>query len=189
MSILAVYSRADAGMPFVREADEAVSIGPAPASASDLVVKRILTAERKIGADAIHSGCDFLAMGLKYAAKALTIKAGVLVAPCYQGANQYADHLTAEAAKIGCAVLINAVVSGGKGMRRLDRPADFAEAMESCRRQDAASFGDNCVLVEKYIQSRRRSEVLVDGDTHGNCVHLFERDCSPQRRNQWDRPE
>ena len=208
---IAVYSDADANMPFVREADQAVGIGPAAARESYLVAEKILAAARESGAEAIHPGYGFLsenaafaesveaaglvwvgappaairAMGLKDAAKALMIAAGVPVTPGYLGQNQDADVLKHEADGIGYPVLIKAVAGGGgKGMRRVDAAADFADALLSCRREAAASFGDDRVLIEKYILSPRHIEVQVFGDKHGNVVHLFERDCSLQRRHQ-----
>jgi len=208
---IAVYSDVDADMPFVREADEAVCIGPAPARESYLDQAKILAAARQAGAEAIHPGYGFLsenadfaeaviaagliwvgappasirAMGLKDAAKALMTKAGVPVTPGYLGEDQSSETLRNEAGKIGYPVLIKAVAGGGgKGMRRVDRAADFADALASCRREAAAAFGDDRVLIEKYVLNPRHIEVQIFGDTHGNVVHLFERDCSLQRRHQ-----
>ncbi len=208
---IAVFSEADVQALHVREADEAVAIGPAPARDSYLVPGRILTAARDSGADAIHPGYGFLsenadfaqavidaglvwvgpnpdsirAMGLKDAAKARMIAAGVPVTPGYLGEDQSPDRLAAEAAAIGYPVLIKAVAGGGgKGMRQVDDTAAFADALASCRREAAASFGDDRVLIEKYILSPRHIEVQVFGDRHGQVVHLFERDCSLQRRHQ-----
>jgi 3-methylcrotonyl-CoA carboxylase alpha subunit len=208
---IAVHSDVDAGLPFVREADHAVCIGPAPARDSYLDAAKILAAAQATGAAAIHPGYGFLsenaefaeavtaaglvwvgapaaairAMGLKDAAKARMIAAGVPVTPGYLGEDQSPDRLAAEAAAIGYPVLIKAVAGGGgKGMRRVDDPAAFADLLDSCRREAAASFGDDRVLIEKYILSPRHIEVQVFGDTHGNVVHLFERDCSLQRRHQ-----
>lgn len=208
---IAVHSDVDSGLPFVSEADEAVCIGPAPARESYLDGAKILHAARATGAAAIHPGYGFLsenaefaeavtaagliwvgapaaairAMGLKDAAKARMIAAGVPVTPGYLGEDQSPDRLRAEADAIGYPVLIKAVAGGGgKGMRRVDAPAAFAEAFDSCRREAAAAFGDDRVLIEKYILSPRHIEVQVFGDTHGNAVHLFERDCSLQRRHQ-----
>jgi 3-methylcrotonyl-CoA carboxylase alpha subunit len=208
---IAVYSEADARALHVRLADEAVAIGPAPASESYLDADRILAAARATGAEAIHPGYGFLsenaefaekvitaglvwvgpdpdsirAMGLKDAAKARMIAAGVPVTPGYLGEDQNPDRLAAEADAIGYPVLIKAVAGGGgKGMRRVDDPAAFAEALASCRREAASSFGDDRVLIEKYILSPRHIEVQVFGDRHGQVVHLFERDCSLQRRHQ-----
>jgi 3-methylcrotonyl-CoA carboxylase alpha subunit len=208
---IAVHSDVDAGMPFVREADEAVCIGTAPATDSYLRQDRLLEAARATGAAAIHPGYGFLsenaefaervidaglvwvgappaairAMGLKDAAKERMIAAGVPVTPGYLGADQSPERLQAEADAIGYPVLIKAVAGGGgKGMRKVDAAADFAEMLESCKREAAASFGNTQVLIEKYILSPRHIEVQVFGDTHGGAVHLFERDCSLQRRHQ-----
>ncbi|MFN3674939.1 MAG: acetyl/propionyl/methylcrotonyl-CoA carboxylase subunit alpha [Sphingomonas pseudosanguinis] len=208
---VAVYSEADARALHVRMADEAILIGPAPARESYLDAARILDAARESGAEAIHPGYGFLsenaefaesviaagliwvgpnpdsirAMGLKDAAKARMIAAGVPVTPGYLGQDQSPDRLAAEADAVGYPVLIKAVAGGGgKGMRRVDDPAAFAEALASCRREAAASFGDDRVLIEKYILSPRHIEVQVFGDRHGQVVHLFERDCSLQRRHQ-----
>lgn len=208
---VAVYSDADAKALHVRQADEAVHIGASPARESYLVGEKIIAAAKATGAEAIHPGYGFLsenadfaqsvidagliwvgprpdsirAMGLKDAAKERMIAAGVPVTPGYLGADQSPDVLAAEAAKIGYPVLIKAVAGGGgKGMRRVNDAADFAEALASCKREAASSFGDDRVLIEKYILSPRHIEVQVFGDTHGNVVHLFERDCSLQRRHQ-----
>jgi 3-methylcrotonyl-CoA carboxylase alpha subunit len=208
---VAVYSDADAKALHVRQADEAVHIGPSPARESYLVGEKIIAAAKATGAEAIHPGYGFLsenadfaqsvidagliwvgprpdsirAMGLKDAAKERMIAAGVPVTPGYLGANQDPAHLQAEADKIGYPVLIKAVAGGGgKGMRRVDAAADFADALLSCQREAASSFGDDRVLIEKYILSPRHIEVQVFGDAHGNFVHLFERDCSLQRRHQ-----
>ena len=208
---VAVYSDADATALHGREADEAVHIGASPARESYLVADRIIAAARDTGAQAIHPGYGFLsenadfaqqvidngliwvgprpdsirAMGLKDAAKARMIAAGVPVTPGYLGDDQSPDRLSAEAAQIGYPVLIKAVAGGGgKGMRRVDDAADFPSALASCQREAASSFGDDKVLIEKYILSPRHIEVQVFGDTHGNVVHLFERDCSLQRRHQ-----
>ena len=208
---IAVYSEADAQALHVRLADEAIAIGPAPARESYLDADRILDAARESGAEAIHPGYGFLsenaefaeaviaagliwvgpdpasirAMGLKDATKARMIAAGVPVTPGYLGEDQSPERLAAEADAVGYPVLIKAVAGGGgKGMRRVDDPADFAEALASCRREAASSFGDDRVLIEKYILSPRHIEVQVFGDRHGQVVHLFERDCSLQRRHQ-----
>ena len=208
---IAVHSDADTGALHLRLADEAVPIGPAPARESYLVGERIIAAARATGAEAIHPGYGFLsenadfaraviaagivwvgpgpesieAMGLKDAAKQLMHAAGVPVTPGYMGANQDPAFLAARAAETGYPVLIKAVAGGGgKGMRRVDDAADFAAALASCQREAAASFGNDHVLIEKYILSPRHIEVQVFGDAHGNVVHLFERDCSLQRRHQ-----
>jgi len=208
---VAVYSDADAGMPFVREADQAVRIGPAPARESYLDSGKILAAAKEAGAQAIHPGYGFLsenadfadavekagliwvgappsairAMGLKDAAKKLMQAAGVPVTPGYLGEDQTPARLKQEADRIGYPVLIKAVAGGGgKGMRRVDESAAFDAALESCRREAKAAFGDDRVLLEKYVNRPRHIEVQVFGDRHGNMVHLFERDCSMQRRHQ-----
>lgn len=208
---IAVYSEADADALHVREADEAVLIGPAAARESYLDGAKVLAAAKATVAEAIHPGYGFLsenadfaeavtaaglvwigpdpksirAMGLKDAAKQLMIEAGVPVTPGYQGADQSEETLTAEAARIGYPVLIKAVAGGGgKGMKRVDDPADFAAGLASAKREGAAAFGDDRVLIERYITRPRHIEVQVFGDRHGNVVHLFERDCSLQRRHQ-----
>jgi len=208
---IAVHSDVDADMPFVRGADEAVCIGPAAARDSYLDQGKILAAARTSGAAAVHPGYGFLsenaefagavlaagltwvgappaaisAMGLKDAAKRLMIEAGVPVTPGYLGDDQSPDRLRAEADRIGYPVLIKAVAGGGgRGMRRVDAPEGFADGLQSCRREAAAAFGDDRVLIEKYILGPRHIEVQVFGDTQGNVVHLFERDCSLQRRHQ-----
>ena len=208
---VAVYSDADANALHVRQADQAVHIGPSPARESYLVGERIIAAARDTGAEAIHPGYGFLsenadfaqavldagliwvgprpesirAMGLKDAAKQRMIAAGVPVTPGYLGDDQSPERLRTEADAIGYPVLVKAVAGGGgKGMRRVDEAEAFADALQSCRREAASSFGDDRVLIEKYILSPRHIEVQVFGDTHGNVVHLFERDCSLQRRHQ-----
>ncbi len=208
---VAVYSDADAKALHVRQADEAVHIGPSPARESYLVGEKIIAAAKQTGAEAIHPGYGFLsenadfaqsvidagliwvgprpdsirAMGLKDAAKARMIAAGVPVTPGYLGADQSPETLAAEAEKIGYPVLIKAVAGGGgKGMRRVNDAADFASDLISCQREARSSFGDDKVLIEKYILSPRHIEVQVFGDIFGNIVHLFERDCSLQRRHQ-----
>jgi 3-methylcrotonyl-CoA carboxylase alpha subunit len=208
---VAVYSDADAKALHVRSADEAAHIGPSPARESYLVEEKIIAAAKATGAEAIHPGYGFLsenaefaqdvidaglmwvgprpasitAMGLKDAAKKLMAEAGVPVTPGYLGENQDPAFLAERAAEIGYPVLIKAVAGGGgKGMRKVDGPAELADALASCQREASASFGNDHVLIEKYIQRPRHIEVQVFGDTHGNIVHLFERDCSLQRRHQ-----
>jgi 3-methylcrotonyl-CoA carboxylase alpha subunit len=208
---VAVYSDADAKALHVRMADEAVHIGPSPARESYLVGDKIIAAAKTSKAQAIHPGYGFLsenadfaeavikagliwvgpkpdsirAMGLKDAAKKLMADAGVPVTPGYLGEDQSPKRLQKEADAIGYPVLIKAVAGGGgKGMRRVDAPKDFDDALESCKREAASSFGDDRVLIEKYILSPRHIEVQVFGDSQGNVVHLFERDCSLQRRHQ-----
>ena len=211
IATVAVYSDADARAMHVALADEAVHIGPPSAAESYLLGERIIAAALATGAEAIHPGYGFLsenpdfvdavqtaglrfigpsasairAMGLKDAAKNLMQKAGVPVVPGYQGENQEVAFLAAEAERIGYPVLIKARAGGGgKGMRKVDAPADFAEALASAQREGQAAFGDPHVLIEKYITAPRHIEVQVFGDDHGQVVHLFERDCSLQRRHQ-----
>ena len=208
---VAVYSDADTHAQHVRQADESVHIGPSPARESYLSGEKIIAAAIATGAEAIHPGYGFLsenpdfvdavekaglvfvgpsassirAMGLKDAAKRLMEDAGVPVVPGYHGDTQDAAFLEGEADRIGYPVLIKASAGGGgKGMRRVERAEEFAAALESCRREAKSSFGDDKVLIEKYISSPRHIEVQVFGDSHGHIVHLFERDCSLQRRHQ-----
>jgi len=208
---VAVYSDADARALHVREADEAVHIGPSPARLSYLDGAKIIAAAQAAGADAIHPGYGFLsenadfaqavidagliwvgpppaairAMGRKDAAKRLMADAGVPVTPGYLGDDQSPSRLRAEADAIGYPVLIKAVAGGGgKGMRRVNASDEFDEMLVSCRREAAAAFGDENMLLEKYLDRPRHIEVQVFGDSHGNVVHLFERDCSLQRRHQ-----
>src|SRR5437870_2610858 len=208
---VAVYSDADAKALHVRMADEAVHIGPSPARESYLRGDVIIEAAKATGAEAIHPGYGFLsenadfaqavidagliwvgpksdsirAMGLKDAAKKLMTEAGVPVTPGYLGEDQDPKRLMKEADTIGYPVLIKAVAGGGgKGMRKVERAEDFDDALESCKREAASSFGNDIVLLEKWIESPRHIEVQVFGDSHGNVVHLFERDCSLQRRHQ-----
>ncbi len=207
----AVYSDADAAAAHVREADEAVRLGPAPAAESYLRVDAILEAAKAVGADAIHPGYGFLsenadfaeavaaagmafigpdptairAMGLKDEAKALMSAAGVPVTPGYQGDDQTEKTLKAAAKEIGYPVLIKAVAGGGgKGMRKVEKAGEFSAALAAAKREAAASFGDDRVLIEKFVTGPRHIEVQVFGDRHGNHVHFFERDCSLQRRHQ-----
>ena len=208
---VAVYSDADANALHVRNADASVHIGPSPVRESYLRGDRIIAAALESGAEAIHPGYGFLsenaefaqavidagliwvgpdpasilAMGLKDAAKTLMSQAGVPVTPGYLGEIQTIEHLKDEADAIGYPVLIKAVAGGGgKGMRLVERSADFADALASCQREASSSFGNAHVLIEKYIERPRHIEVQVFGDKHGNIVHLFERDCSLQRRHQ-----
>ncbi len=208
---IAVYSEADAGAMHVKLADEAYPIGPAPARDSYLVIDKIIAVAKQAKAEAIHPGYGFLseraefaeaceaagivfvgppasairAMGLKDGAKALMQKAGVPVVPGYHGAMQEAKFLKEKAYEIGYPVLIKAVAGGGgKGMKRVDKAMDFDEALASAQREAQGAFGDPRVLIEKYVHSPRHIEIQVFGDSHGNVVHLFERDCSLQRRHQ-----
>ncbi|MEY8840563.1 acetyl/propionyl/methylcrotonyl-CoA carboxylase subunit alpha, partial [Cribrihabitans sp. XS_ASV171] len=207
---VAVYSDADAGAKHVQMADEAVHIGGAAPADSYLKGDVIIEAAKRTGAQAIHPGYGFLSenpgfvdaveaagltfigpsaeairkMGLKDAAKALMEEAGVPVVPGYHGENQDPEHLSGAADTIGYPVLIKAVAGGGgKGMRLVEKPADFAAALESARGEAKTAFGNDAVLVEKFVAKPRHIEVQVFGDgTH--AVHLFERDCSLQRRHQ-----
>ena len=208
---VAVYSEADANARHVRLADEAVLLGPAAARESYLVAEKIIEAAKRTGAQAIHPGYGFLsenadfadacvaagvvfigppasairAMGSKSAAKALMGRAGVPLTPGYHGEDQNPELLKKEADAIGYPVLIKASAGGGgKGMRRVDRGEDFLESLASCQREARSSFGDDKVLVEKYVLKPRHIEIQVFADSHGNGVYLFERDCSVQRRHQ-----
>jgi len=208
---VAVYSEADAGARHVRMADEAVCIGPAAARESYLVSDKIIAAARATGAQAIHPGYGFLseneefaaacaangivfigppvaairAMGLKSESKKLMEKAGVPLTPGYHGDAQDPAYLREQADRIGYPVLIKASAGGGgKGMRVVGSSVEFAEALLSCQREAIAAFGNGQVLIEKYLQRPRHIEIQLFGDTHGNCVYLFERDCSVQRRHQ-----
>ncbi|RWL18894.1 MAG: acetyl/propionyl/methylcrotonyl-CoA carboxylase subunit alpha [Mesorhizobium sp.] len=208
---VAVYSDADAGALHVGMADKAVHIGASPVGESYLRGDKIVAAALATGAEAIHPGYGFLsensnfvdqvtaaglvfigpsaasirAMGLKDAAKRLMEKAGVPVVPGYHGEAQEIVLLASKAREIGYPVLIKARAGGGgKGMRRVEHPDDFSEALSGARREAKAAFGDDRVLVEKYIDKPRHIEVQVFGDSFGNVVHLYERDCSAQRRHQ-----
>src|SRR3954471_20368260 len=208
---VAVYSDADANAKHVHACDEAVHIGGSAPKDSYLRWERIIEAAKATGAEAIHPGYGFLseneafaaacaeaglvfigpppsaiqAMGLKAESKQLMEKAGVALVPGYHGANQDPALLQREADRIGYPVLIKASAGGGgKGMRAVDKPEDFAAALASCQREARNSFGDEAVLVEKYVTRPRHIEIQVVGDTQGNYVYLFERDCSVQRRHQ-----
>ncbi len=208
---VAVVSEADTGAPFAAMADEVVAIGAGPASDSYLRIDKIIAAARSTGADGIHPGYGFLAenadfaeavgkagikfigpspaamrqMGGKADAKAIAAKAGVPVVPGYQGDSQTAKALAKEAKAIGYPIMIKAVAGGGgRGMRLVEREDDLAAALESAQREAQAAFGNSAVLIEKVVVAPRHIEVQVFGDSHGNVVHLFERDCSLQRRNQ-----
>jgi 3-methylcrotonyl-CoA carboxylase alpha subunit len=208
---VAVYSEADANARHVRLADEAVLIGPAAARESYLVIDKIIAAARQTGAQAIHPGYGFLsenedfchaceragivfigppvaairAMGSKSEAKKLMEAAGVPLTPGYHGDDQEPAYLHQQADAIGYPVLIKAAAGGGgKGMRLVEKSEDFIDLLASCKREAISSFGDDHVLVEKYIIRPRHIEIQVFGDTHGNVVYLFERDCSVQRRHQ-----
>ena len=211
VATVAVYSDADRDSLHVAMADEAVHIGASPSTESYLRIDRIIAAAKAIGADAIHPGYGFLAenpdfadacaaasiifigpggdamrrLGGKAAAKAVAREAGVPVVPGYDGAGQELALLQREADRIGYPVMIKAVAGGGgRGMRLVERADAFAAALESAQREAQSSFGDATVLIEKVVQRPRHIEVQVFGDRYGNVVHLFERDCSLQRRNQ-----
>ena len=208
---VAVFSDADARAKHVREADEAVHIGAAPAVESYLDGERVIEAAKATGADAIHPGYGFLsenagfaeavveagliwvgpkpdtirAMGLKDEAKRIAEEAGVPVLPGYRGAAQDLKTLKAEAKTIGYPLLIKAVAGGGgRGIRQVDKAGDLADQLESAVREAESAFGDGRVMLEKLVQRPRHIEVQVFGDRHGDAVHLFERDCSLQRRRQ-----
>ena len=208
---VAVYSDADAQAKHVAACDEALHIGGSAPKESYLQWQRIIAAAQATGAQAIHPGYGFLseneefaqacadaglvfigppasaiaAMGLKAESKQLMEKAGVPLVPGYHGANQDPALLQAEADRIGYPVLIKASAGGGgKGMRAVENSTDFAEALASCKREATNSFGDDAVLIEKYVQRPRHIEIQVFADSHGRCVYLHERDCSVQRRHQ-----
>src|SRR5581483_8392753 len=211
MRTIAVYSDADRNAPHVQLCDEAHLIGPAPAAQSYLRIDKLIEVARASGAQCVHPGYGFLsenaefaaacaqagvvfvgpppaairAMGLKDHAKAAMDKVGVPVVPGYHGERQDAKFLKEKAYEIGYPVLIKAVAGGGgKGMRRVDRHADFDAALEAAKREAASAFGDERVLVEKYVAAPRHIEMQVFADQHGHAIHLNERDCSLQRRHQ-----
>jgi 3-methylcrotonyl-CoA carboxylase alpha subunit len=208
---VAVYSDADVRAKHVAVCDEAVHIGPSSPKESYLRSERILEAAKATGAEAIHPGYGFLsenedfaqacadaglvfigppasaiqAMGLKAESKRLMAKAGVPLVPGYHGADQDPALLQREAEAIGYPVLIKASAGGGgKGMRIVTAASEFAQSLASCQREAQNSFGDAAVLIERYVTKPRHIEIQVFGDTQGNCVYLFERDCSVQRRHQ-----
>ncbi len=211
MRVIAVYSEADKDAMHVRIADEAHLIGPAAPRESYLSIEKIIAAAKTSGAEAIHPGYGFLsenaafaeacakakivfvgpparailAMGDKARSKILMEKAGVPLVPGYHGEDQSEKTLKSAAGKIGYPVLIKASAGGGgKGMKIVERAEDFAAALASAKREAASSFGDERVLVEKYLTKPRHIEMQVFADSQGNCIHLFERDCSIQRRHQ-----
>jgi 3-methylcrotonyl-CoA carboxylase alpha subunit len=208
---IAVYSDADAGARHVRLADEAHRIGPAPATESYLSIEALIAAARASGAECIHPGYGFLAenaqfaeqcvaagiafvgpppeairaMGLKDRAKILMQGAGVPVVPGYHGDRQEAKFLKEKAYEIGYPLMIKPVAGGGgKGMRKVERHADFDSALEGAQREARASFGDGQVLLERFVTAPRHVEMQIFADTHGHAIHLNERDCSLQRRHQ-----
>jgi 3-methylcrotonyl-CoA carboxylase alpha subunit len=211
IATVAVYSDADAKMPFVAEADEAIRLGPAPSAESYLRIDKIVDAAAVTNSDAIHPGYGFLAenagfaaacgqagvifigptpdairsMGSKREAKALVEKAGVPVIPGYDGSNQDPQVLAQEALKIGFPALLKASAGGGgKGMKLVREEAELSDAIASAAREAQSSFGDGTLLVEKYIEDPRHVEIQILGDNHGNLIHLNERECSIQRRHQ-----
>ncbi len=208
---IAVFSDADEAAQHVQMADEAIHIGAAPARESYLNISAIMAAAKRAGAEAIHPGYGFLsenpafaeacaaagiifvgpsaaamrAMGSKGSAKALMEKAGVPLLPGYHGAEQDSAFLEGEAKRIGFPLVIKAVAGGGgRGMRVVRAAADFADALQSARQEGASAFGDDRVLIERYLELQRNIEVQVFGDSHVDAVHLFERDCSAQSRHQ-----
>ncbi|MGB1203258.1 MAG: acetyl-CoA carboxylase biotin carboxylase subunit, partial [Alloalcanivorax venustensis] len=211
LTTVAVYSDTDADAPHVREADRAVRLGPAPARDSYLDIDKVIRAARDSGADAIHPGYGFLSenttfadacadaglifvgpgadairlMGDKAAARQHMAQSGVPVLPGFDREGADDATLIAEADKVGFPLLIKAVAGGGgKGMRAVDNAAGFQEALAAARREARNAFGDDRVLLERYLPTARHVEVQVFADNHGNAVHLFERDCSVQRRHQ-----
>jgi 3-methylcrotonyl-CoA carboxylase alpha subunit len=208
---IAVYSDADANSLHVKQCDEAYPIGPAPAAQSYLAVDKLIAAAKTANTDCIHPGYGFLsenagfaqacldagivfvgpppdairAMGLKDRAKALMEKASVPVVPGYHGDRQEPAFLKQKASEIGYPVLIKATAGGGgKGMRRVERQADFDAALEAAQREAKSAFGNERVLIEKYVSHPRHIEMQIFADSHGNAIHLNERDCSLQRRHQ-----
>jgi len=208
---VAVYSDADAGAPHVRQADEAVRIGPAPAAESYLNIAAILAAARATGADAVHPGYGFLseraefaeacadaglvfigpppsairAMGDKALAKRRMLDAGVPCAPGYLGEDQSDERLAIEARRLGLPLLVKAVAGGGgRGMRLVRDLAELPEALAGARREAASAFGDGTLMLERLIDHGRHIEIQVFADHHGHAVHLGERDCTAQRRRQ-----
>lgn len=208
---VAVYSEADEGAMHVRLADEAYSVGPASATESYLKVEKFVEVIEKSGAEAVHPGYGFLSesadfaravekagaiwvgpppeametMGLKVKAKQVARRADVPTVPGYDGSDESEDRLAEEAERIGYPIIVKASAGGGgRGMRAVARPQDFLEALRGAKREAAAAFGDDSVLLEKFVQNPRHIEVQVISDNHGNVLHLYERDCSIQRRHQ-----
>jgi acetyl-CoA carboxylase biotin carboxylase subunit len=208
---VAVFSDADADMPFVRFADEAVRLGPAPAAESYLVIDKIIAAARRTGADAVHPGYGFLSenaafaracaeagitfigpspevihlLGSKKEAKHAAVQAGVPVVPGYNGDDQSTETLVARAADIGFPLLVKASAGGGgKGMRIVRAAADTGDAIARARSEAKNAFGDDTLILERYVERPRHVEIQILGDHHGHLVHLWERECSIQRRHQ-----
>lgn len=211
IATVAVFSDADADAPFVADADEAVRLGPGPASESYLLIDAVIAAAKKTGADAIHPGYGFVAenadfarrcqhegivfvgpspeaiaaMGDKVVAKRAMIDAGVPVVPGYQGQDTTDERLIAEASRVGVPLLVKAVAGGGgRGMRAVTELADVAAALQSARAEAAAAFGNGSLFLERRITGARHIEIQVIADRHGNVHHLGERECSVQRRHQ-----
>ena len=209
MRSIALHTPVDRGALFTRVADEAHEIGEGANGYLDQAA--IVALAKAVGAECLHPGYGFLSenadfaeacakagivfvgpppgamrtMGLKSSAKALMQRAGVPVVPGYHGDNQNPKFLREKAYEIGYPVLVKAIAGGGgRGMRRVDAHVEFDAALESAIREAEAAFGDGRVLIEKYIASPRHIELQVFADTHGGCVHLYERDCSAQRRHQ-----
>jgi acetyl/propionyl-CoA carboxylase alpha subunit len=212
IATVAVYSDADAAAPFVRFADEAVRLGPAPARESYLVTNAILDAARRTGADAVHPGYGFLSenarfaaavieeglafigpppavieqLGSKQEAKRLARRAGVPVVPGLEGDDGQAATLEAAAREIGFPLLVKASAGGGgKGMRIVRKPDELADAIERARGEARSAFGDDTLLLERYIERPRHVEIQIVGDRFGTVVHLHERECSIRRRPRW----
>jgi 3-methylcrotonyl-CoA carboxylase alpha subunit len=208
---IAVASEADRSWPHWRAADEAVFIGDGPAADSYLNIGKIIDAARRTGTQAVHPGYGFLAenaefaqscadaglvfvgppataiaaMGSKARAKELMIEAGVPVVPGYHGANQAQNVLKREAQDVGFPLLVKAVAGGGgRGLRHVEREEDFLAALASAQREAKNGFGDERVLIERYVANPRHIEIQIFADDHGNAVHLYERECSVQRRHQ-----
>ncbi|MBO0758300.1 MAG: ATP-grasp domain-containing protein, partial [Bradyrhizobiaceae bacterium] len=208
---IAVYSDADQGALHTRLCDEAHWLGPAPASDSYLAIDKLIALARRSGAACIHPGYGFLAenaafaeacvaagivfigppasairaMGLKDRAKALMERAGVPILAGYYGDRQETGFLRQKAYEVGYPLIIKAVAGGGgRGLRRVDKHAEFEPALESARREAQSAFGDARMLIEKYVGSPRHIEIQIFADAHGNIIHLNERDCSLQRRHQ-----
>jgi 3-methylcrotonyl-CoA carboxylase alpha subunit len=211
IATVAVYSDADADAPFVRFADEAIRIGPAPARESYLVINALLDAARITGADAVHPGYGFLSenarfaeavadaglvfigppaavidqLGSKQAAKRIAAAAGVPTVPGYSGDDQSTAAFVAAARELGYPLLVKASAGGGgKGMRIVRAEGELAEAIDRARGEATSAFGDATLLLERYVERPRHIEIQILGDTHGNVVHLWERECSIQRRHQ-----
>jgi len=208
---IAVYSEADRYSLHVSEADEAIFIGPSPAGESYLCIEKIIDAALLSGANALHPGYGFLSenaeladacaaaglvfigpsptcirkMGDKSIARRLAKEAGVPIIEGYDGANQNESYLSSQAARIGYPVLLKpSAGGGGKGMRVVYAKADFGRQLELAKREAKASFGNDHIIVERFVKNPRHIEFQVIGDKHGNLVHCFERECSIQRRHQ-----